>query len=181
MRSDMSLMPWKVLESKYLQPRFRVDKCELSNGKLLNATVMEFRTWANVLAITKDGQAILVRQYRHGVQEVLLELPGGIVEDGEDPLDGIKRELREETGYATSNIVRVGVVYPNPANQTNRLYCYLALDTEPLYEQDLDDGEDIEVQLLPLDELRTVVQNGGFPHALHIAVLFHAFNYLSRL
>ncbi len=177
----MSLKPWKVLESKYLQPRFRVDKCELANGRLLNATVMEFHAWANVLAITKDGQAVLVRQYRHGVQEVLLELPGGIVEDGEDPLVGAKRELLEETGYAASNIVEVGVIYPNPANQTNRLYCFLALDVEQVTAQDLDDGEEIEVQLLPLGELTAVIKRGGFPHALHVAVLFHAFAYMNRL
>lgn len=177
----MSLKPWKVLESKYLQPRFRVDKCELSNGTLLDTTVLEFRTWATVVAITKDKQVVLGRQYRHGVQEVLLELPGGIVEDGEYPIDGIKRELLEETGYAASNIIEVGVLYPNPANQINRLYCYLALDVEKVDTQDLDDGEDIEVQLLPLDELIEITKSGKFVHALHVAVLFQALAHLGRI
>jgi ADP-ribose pyrophosphatase len=175
----MSLRPWKILESSYLQPRFRIDKCELPNGKMLDATVLEFRTWANILAITKDRQAVLVKQYRHGVQEVLLELPGGIVEDGEDPLDGIKRELLEETGYTGSNIIEVGMLYPNPAIQTNRLYCFLALDVEQVDVQNLDDGEEIEVQLLPVDELAAMAGSGAFSHALHVAVLFQAFDYMN--
>lgn len=177
----MSIKPWKILESTYLRPRLRLDKCELPNGKALEPMVLEFRTWANVLAITKDKQAVLVKQYRHGVQEVLMELPGGVVEDGEEPLAGIKRELLEETGYAASNIVEVGKVYPNPANQTNQLYCFLALDVERVDAQNLDDGEDIEVQLLPLDELTAMVRNGKFPHALHVAVLFHALAYMNRI
>ncbi len=177
----MSLKPWKVLESNYIQPKFRVDTCELSNGKLLNATVMEFRTWANVVAITKDQKVVLVKQYRHGVEDVLLELPGGIVEDGESPLAGVKRELSEETGYASANIVEVGWVYPNPANQINKLYCFLALDAEKITEQDLDDGEDIEVQLIPLDELLAIAKDGKFHHALHVAVLFRVFAHLGRV
>ena len=177
----MSIKPWKILESNYLRPRVRIDKCELSNGTALAPMVLEFHTWANVLAVTKDKQAVLVKQYRHGVQEVLMELPGGIVEDGEDPLDGIKRELLEETGYAASNIVEVGVIYPNPAIQTNQLHCFLALDVELVDVQNLDDGEDIEVLLLPLDQLTAMVRNGEFPHALNIAVLFHAFAYMNRI
>lgn len=177
----MSLKPWKILESNYLRPRFRIDKCELPNGKVFEPMVLEFHTWANVLAITKDKQAVLVKQYRHGVQEVLIELPGGIVEDGEEPLAGIKRELLEETGYAASNIVEVGRVYPNPANQTNQLHCFLALDVEKVDLQNLDDGEDIEVLLMPLDELISMVKSGTFPHALHVAVLFHAFAYMDRI
>ena len=177
----MTLKPWKVLESIYIRPRIRVDKCDLPNGKLLDATIMEFRSWANVLAITKDQQVVLVRQYRHGVEKVLLELPGGVVEDGEDPMDGVKRELMEETGYSSSNVIEVGRIYPNPAMQTNQLFCYIAFDAEKVGAQDLDDGEDIEVELLPLDELIALAKNGEFLHALHVAVLFHALAHLNRI
>ena len=176
----MALKPWKVLESNHVRPRIRIDKCDLPNGKLLDATILEFRTWANVLAITKDRQAVLVRQYRHGVEKVLLELPGGVVEDGEDPMDGIKRELMEETGYTAASVIEVGRIYPNPAMQTNQLFCYLALDAEKVGGQNLDDGEDIEVELLPLDELKSMAKNGDFPHALHVAVLFYALAHLEQ-
>lgn len=177
----MSLKPWKVLESAYFQPRIRVDKCELPNGKLLDATVMEFRNWANVLAITKEQKAVLVRQYRHGIKNVSLELPGGIMEDGEEPLEGIKRELLEETGYASSNVIEVGWIYPNPAIQTNKLHCFLAFDAEQVDQQNLDDGEDIEVQLVPLDELIAMTKNEGFLHALNVAVLYRALAYMDRI
>src|SRR5689334_21748519 len=126
----MPLIPWKILESKYIHPRFRVDRSELASGKLINAMVMEFDTWATVLAITKDQNVVLVKQYRHGVKEVLLELPGGVIEDGEDPLAGIQRELLEETGYASNHVIEIGRSYANPANQTNTVYSFLALEAE---------------------------------------------------
>jgi len=177
----MSIKPWKVLETSYIRPRFRIDKCELSNGNLLDATIFEFRAWANVLALTKNGEAVLVKQYRHGVCDVLWEFPGGVVEDGEHPMDGAKRELLEETGYAASNLIEVGQIYPNPALQTNTLYCFLALDVEKVSIQNLDAGEDIEVHLVPLNELIELAKRGEFPHALQMAVLFQALAYLDRI
>jgi 8-oxo-dGTP pyrophosphatase MutT (NUDIX family) len=177
----MSVQPWKVLESNYFRPRFRIDKCQLPNGNLLDATILEFRTWANVLALTKNGEAVLVKQYRHGACDVLWEFPGGVVEDGEEPLEGIKRELLEETGYTSSNIVQVGRLYPNPALQTNTLYCFLALDAKKVGEQHLDAGEDIEVELVPLDTLIKMAKRGEFPHALQSAVLFQTLFYLDRI
>lgn len=177
----MPIKPWKVLETSYVRPRFRIDKCELANGSLLDATVFEFRTWANVLALTKDGDVVLVKQYRHGIRDVLLEFPGGIIEDDEDPLEGIQRELLEETGYVTSNIVEVAKLYPNPALQTNTQYCFLARDAEKVSEQNLDIGEDIEVQLVPLDELIEMAKCGQFPHALDAAVLLQVLLYLGRI
>jgi hypothetical protein len=74
----MSIKPWKVLETSYFRPRFRIDKCELSNGNLLDATIFEFYSWANIVALTKNGEVVLVKQYRHGVCEALLEFPGGV-------------------------------------------------------------------------------------------------------
>jgi len=177
----MSIKPWKILESSYFRPRFRLDKCELPNGNLLNATVLEFSAWANILAITKDHEVVLIKQYRHGVQEVLWEIPGGVMEDDEDPLVGVKRELLEETGYTASNVTLVGKLYPNPAFQTNTMYCFLALDVEKTGGQNLDDSEDIEVHLVPLDKLMEMTKRGEFPHALQVAALFQAFTYLDRI
>ena len=177
----MSITPWKVLESKHPFPKFRMDTCELPSGKEYKAFVLEFDTWVNVVAITKNNEVVLVKQYRHGVQEVLLELPGGVVDKGEDPLEGAKRELMEETGYSAGNIIEVGRLYPNPAIQHNTLYCYLATDVELTGEQHLDDAEEIEVQLVPLDELIKMAAQGKFLHALNVAVLFQALAYLKRI
>jgi len=177
----MPIKPWKVLESSYFRPRLRLDKVELPNGKFLDATIFEFRTWANVIALTKNNEVVLIKQYRHGVQEVLWEIPGGVVEDGEDPLEGVKRELLEETGYTASEFIQVGALYPNPAIQTNTMYCFLALNAEKVTRQNLDDGEDIEVHLVPLDELIEMAKRGEFPHALQVAALFQALAYLEKL
>lgn len=177
----MPIKPWKVLESTYFRPRFRIDKCELSNGKFLDATVLELSSWANILAITKNHKVVLIKQYRHGIQEVLWEIPGGVVEDGEDPSEGVKRELLEETGYIASEFIEVARLYPNPAIQTNTMYCFLALNAEKVTGQSLDDGEDIEVHLVPLDELLGMMRRGEFPHALQVAALFHLLAYLDRI
>lgn len=177
----MTIKPWKVLETSYFRPRFRIDKCELANGNFLDATIFEFRSWANILALTKDNEVLLVRQYRHGVCDVLWELPGGVVEDGEDPLEGARRELLEETGYQAGRMIPIGELFPNPALQTNTLYCFLALDVERVGEQSLDAGEDIEVHLVPLEELIGMARRDEFPHALQAAVLFRALVYLDRI
>lgn len=177
----MPIKPWKVLETSYIHPRFRIDKCELSNGHLLDATILEFRSWAIVVALTKTSEVVLVKQYRHGVADSLMEFPGGVVEDGEDPAEGAKRELLEETGYMVSNMIPLGKLYPNPALQTNTQYCFLALDAEKVSEQNLDGGEDIEVHLIPLDELIQMAKSDQFLHALNVAVLFQALAYMGRI
>ena len=177
----MTIRPWKILETSYFRPRFRIDKCELGNGKFLDATILEFRTWANVMALTKDGEVVVIQQYRHGVHDVLWEFPGGVVEDGEDPAEGAKRELLEETGYTATEMIEVARLYPNPALQTNTLYGYLALNAEKVSVQSLDAGEDIEVHVMPLEQLVGLARRGGFPHALMTAVLFCSLAYMGRI
>ena len=177
----MALKPWKILESNYLRPRYRFDNVELPNGKVFEATALEFRAWASVLALTKKQEVVLVKQYRHGAQNVVWEFPGGVVEDGEDPLDGVRRELLEETGFTTSKIIEVGNFYANPALQTNLMYGYLAYDAEKTDVQKFDESEDIEVHLVPLDELIAMTKRGEFLSGLQVAVLFHALAYMNRI
>ena len=143
--------------------------------------VFEFRTWAVVLALTKSQEVVLIKQYRHGAQDIFWELPGGVVEDGENPLDGVRRELSEETGYTTSNMIEVGKFYPNPANQSNIMYAFLAYDVEKTDIQELDDAEDIEVHLVPLDELIAMTKRGEYLHGLQVAVIFHALAHMDRI
>lgn len=177
----MSLTSWKILESNYMRPRYRFDRVELPSGKTFEAAALEFRSWASVLALTKNQEAVLVKQFRHAAQAVFWEFPGGVVDDGESPLEGARRELVEETGYAAANLVEVGRFYPNPALQTNLMYAYLAFDAKKTDIQHLDEAEDIEVHLVPFDELIAMTKRGEFLNGLQVAVLFHALAYTNRI
>ena len=87
----------------------------------------------------------------------------------------------EETGYSAGNIIEVGRIYPNPAIQENTLFCYLATDVEPTGNQHFDETEEIEVVLIPFDDLIELVRQGKFKHALHVAVLFEALVHLKKI
>lgn len=176
----MTVKPWKVLESKTIWQNVRVEKCE-SNGKSLDALFLEYGTWATIVAITKRQEVVLIKQYRNGIRDIIWELPGGMVEDNESPLDGAKRELLEETGYTSSTIIQAGKTFPNPAIQSNVLYSFLALDVEKVGDQNLDDGEDIDVYLMPLEKVIEMAKAGELPQALHLTTLFYALAYLKRI
>jgi ADP-ribose diphosphatase len=181
----MSLKPWKILGSKYLYKTngvaLRIDQCEIPNGNIFEPYVFECGTWVNVVALTKERNVILEKQYRHGVGKVMLEIPAGIMDtDDESPLQTAKRELLEETGYTSDHFIEVGKAYPNPATHNNLTYSYLALDVEQTGKQNLDVTEEIEVSLIPFDKLISMAKAGGLPQALHISALFFALAYLER-
>jgi ADP-ribose pyrophosphatase len=122
--------------------------------------------WVNVAAITREGEVVLVRQHRIGIDATTLELPGGIVDEGEDAASGARRELREETGYGGGRLVPLGFTHPNPAMQDNRISMFALLGVEKLGEPDPDEDEELEVELMPLSELGLAVAAGDITHAL---------------
>jgi ADP-ribose diphosphatase len=181
----MSVTPWKILDSKVLYQRngmaLRIDQCETINGSVFDPYVIECGTWVNVIALTKKREVVLIKQYRHGVKQVMLEIPAGIMdEDDESPMLAARRELLEETGYTSEPFIEVGKVYPNPATQNNLTYSFLALDVEQVSQQNLDETEEIEVSLIPFDEFVSLAKEGGLPQALHVSALFFALAYLER-
>ena len=124
--------------------------------------------WVNVIPITADGQVLLVRQWRHGLRGFTLEIPGGLVDPGEDPGAAAAREVREETGH-TGNVPRqLGVVTPNPAFMSNRCYTYLIEDCRPVGGLRLDPGEDLEVVATAPADIGTLIADGTIDHALVI-------------
>ncbi|HEY4386727.1 MAG TPA: NUDIX hydrolase [Ktedonobacteraceae bacterium] len=135
--------------------------------------MIECSTWVNVVALTSEGQMILVREYRHGAGQVLLGLPGGTVEgQGEKPLIAIQRELREETGYSSEHFFVLGQSYANPANQNNTIWSFLALDAHKSQEQDLDETEDIEIVLQDFIDFSQQTWHGAIPlQALHLTTI----------
>jgi ADP-ribose pyrophosphatase len=134
--------------------------------------VIEPPDWVNVIALTPDLRIVLVRQFRYGVDAFSLEIPGGMIERGEEPALAGVRELREETGYTGAPARILGSVQPNPAIQSNRCHFLLveqAVATMPIA---WDHDEEIEVCLLPVDDVFALARNGGITHALVLNALF---------
>jgi 8-oxo-dGTP pyrophosphatase MutT (NUDIX family) len=149
---------------------------------VIDGFVLEYGDWATILALTKQQEVVLIRQYRHGAQKVILELPGGAMEaEDESPMQAARRELLEETGYASDNFIQIGCVSPNPANQTNLIYSFLALDAEKVGGQDLDATEDIEVVLKPLEEVIRKAKTGELFQSMQVSTVFFALSYWDRI
>jgi 8-oxo-dGTP pyrophosphatase MutT (NUDIX family) len=129
-------------------------------------------SWAQILPITADGNAVLVRQFRHGAQRVTLEIPAGLVDPGEDPREAAMRECLEETGYRARSAESLGVVNPNPALFANRLYAYFATNVEPERAVQNTGSESTEPVLVPVGELRGMLLSGEIDHALVAATLW---------
>jgi ADP-ribose pyrophosphatase len=128
--------------------------------------------WAQILPITADGNAVLVRQYRHGAQRVTLEMPGGLIDPGEDPATAALRECLEETGYRARAALSLGAVSPNPALFTNRLHCFYATGVEPECAVQNTGTEVTEVVLVPVADLEGLLASGEIDHALVAATIW---------
>jgi 8-oxo-dGTP pyrophosphatase MutT (NUDIX family) len=133
--------------------------------------VLESADWINVIAVTPEQDIVLVEQYRFGIQEATLELPGGMVDPGEDTLLTAKRELAEETGFVSDDWQYLGKVSSNPAIQTNYTHTFLARDCSRQQSQRLGKHEFIKVHILAMSEFLGLVSKGIVHHALVLAAI----------
>ena len=176
MSAPESPRPWPLVASEE-GPSLAVCRARfdtLTNprtGRNLRRTVLETPDWANVVALTPERNLVVVRQYRFGSGAVTTEIPGGVLDPGEDHERAARRELREEAGYTSEDWSYLGSVEPNPAVFDNLCHHWLARDARPTHEQELDPGEDIAVDTLSLEEVRRRIGAGEIRHALVLTAL----------
>jgi 8-oxo-dGTP pyrophosphatase MutT (NUDIX family) len=178
---------WRVLESEIVidthHLRLRRDDIALPGGERIDGYyVRESRGFAVIFALTPDERVVAVRQYKHGIGRPVLELPAGAIDPGETPLECATRELAEETGYRSdAPLEHVATYVTDPTNSDARFHLYFAAGARPAGRQHLDITEDIEVVLIPLDELRTYVRDGRIDVSSHVAAVYVVLDRLGRL
>ncbi|HEX8853907.1 MAG TPA: NUDIX hydrolase [Pyrinomonadaceae bacterium] len=142
------------------------------DGRAHDFYVVEAPDWINVVPLTPVGEVVMIEQYRHGTDEITLEIPGGMVDDRESPRESAARELLEETGYEASELLALGRTRPNPAIQNNWIHTFLARDVQYRGEPRFAGTEHTVVRLVPLARIPSLIADGRITHAL-VVVGFH--------
>ncbi|MEI9954418.1 MAG: NUDIX hydrolase [Pseudomonadota bacterium] len=179
MRDFAPLPAWQVLsDTSLISQRWlevREQHVRLANGHEIDRFhLIHGPEWAAVLCLTPDREVVLVRQYRHGIGGASLELPAGVLDAEETPLDGARRELLEESGFAAESIELLISIAPEPSRNSTRAHFFFARGGERVSELALDSSEDLEVLLVPVPELLELIDHGQIVHAAHIAAILLA-------
>ncbi|MGZ3578880.1 MAG: NUDIX hydrolase [Syntrophales bacterium] len=173
----MLLKPWTIISS-HVDKSYRVFNLRLDRARSPRTSethdfyVLESPSWVNIVPLTPTKEVVLIRQYRFGIRDMTLEIPGGLMEPSDSPEEAARRELREETGYREETLTHIGTVHPNPAIQNNLCYTFLAENVFPVGQLIQDEREDIEVLLQPLSEIPRLIREGAISHALVIAAFY---------
>jgi len=134
--------------------------------------IVDAPDWVNVLAHTEDDRLVLVNQFRYGIDAFSWEIPGGVIEKGEDPVAAGVRELLEETGYAGQNARLLASVHPNPAFMSNRCHLVLVENCRLVAPPAWDPDEEMEIAALPVADVYARARAGGVTHSLVLDALF---------
>ena len=172
------VQPWSVVEEnkEYSTPIFKLLKQRIQLDSETDPVegdfyILQAPAWINVIPITPDNKVVLVEQFRHGIQQPTLEVPGGLVDPGEEPLEAAKREMLEETGYKSKQWSSLGKVSSNPSMMDNYTHMYLAENCSHVGAQNPDEHERIAVRTVPVDEFLQMAANGTIHHAIVLAAI----------
>ncbi len=176
---------WECLDSEEIADcrvfKVRKNSCvNTATQKESSFFVLENPDWINIIPITQSREVVLIEQFRAGTQEITLEIPGGMVEENEAPLETSKRELLEETGFASNEIVYLGKSRPNPAIQNNWVHFFYATDCEKIAQPNFDEHEDIRTKLVKLDEIESLIENEKITHSLVLAGFYRLQTFLKK-
>ena len=163
----------KVFEDRWFKAR--ADACQFPDGRIIDPYyVVELPNWANAVVVTPNNEIVLVKQYRYPVDTVTIELPGGVINDGEDPMVAALRETQEETGYSSSQIQLICKTAPNPAINGNTAYFYLIENAVPTAHTNPDFFEDIEVVLYSKNDFIQLLQQNKIMHGVQLGPIYEA-------
>jgi len=160
----------KTYQSKIFELEFR-DYLDDDNNLHRDIAVLDSADAANVIPVTNGKCVLMVKQYRFGIEDYTIEIPGGLCEKEEDKLIAVKRELREETGYTADNWTFLGSVYSNPVFITNQIHHFIAIGASKDSDQQLDFDEEIELLEMPISDLIEKLDGGFFRHPHTISAL----------
>lgn len=168
---------WRIYASKQVADcrvfKIREDNCERESDALKSSFfVIEAPDWVNIVAVAKTNEFVFIEQFRHGIEEIILEIPGGMIDEGEAPETAAKRELLEETGYSSNNWILLGKSCPNPAIQNNTIYHFLALDCEKTHETNFDEHENVVTRLKKIEEIESMMRSGEIVHSLVLTAFY---------
>lgn len=172
---------WELIDSR-IDKNYRVFHIETKKArsprtnKIGTFYTIGTEDWVNVIPLTDKKEVVMIEQYRHGSDEVTLEIPGGLVEERCSEKAAL-RELLEETGYTGNKVTHLGATNPNPAIFGNLCHTYLVENVQQISEVNLDADEDIEVTLVPLIKIPSLIKEGAITHALVIVAFQFYFLY----
>lgn len=172
-------LTWEILSTRTLVKDpwidLRASRCRLPGGTVIEPYYVNHTPdFVVVVAVDRRGRLVMVRQYRHGLEQVLLELPAGMIEPGEEPAYAAKRELLEETGYRADRMEFLFKVAPNASSVSNYAWCYLARGVEKAGGQSLDETEALEALEMDMEKVKGLLASGGIVQAVHVAALYRA-------
>jgi len=174
---------WKLIETEivYKTPIFSLHRRHSGHphrGKR-DFYVLDAPHWINIIPLTADDDVVMIKQFRHGIRDFTLEIPGGMVDpEDETPKHAARREMVEESGYDSNRISYLGRVHPNPAIEENYCYTFLARDVHVVGKPESKGAEETDVTLVPLRTIPNLIKSEKITHALVIAAFsfFHVYN-----